>query len=133
MTIDDHKKFIQDAMNAAMNDPRFDSIFQRTIEKEFGRSYKEGSTFRESAKATEYVKKEKMHEKFRPFDEWTPPVEMEQIEIVCSNGQPIGLVKAPAGWDNYLTSGNFIGCRPIIKPGAKINTQAFETINFEIV
>lgn len=40
---------------------------------------------------------------------------------------------APAGYNNYLTTGNFIGCRPIIKPGAKVNARVFEPLKFEMV
>lgn len=42
---------------------------------------------------------------------------------------------APAGWNNYLKTGNFKGCYPIIKPGAKFNTRAsfIDPIKFEMV
>jgi hypothetical protein len=42
---------------------------------------------------------------------------------------------APHGWNHYLTTGNFIGCMPIIKPGAKFNTRAsfIDPIKFEMV
>lgn len=58
---------------------------------------------------------------------------MEAVMNLRINGQVACLLSAPKGWNNYLRTGNFIGCRPIIKPGAKFNMRAFETINFEIV
>jgi hypothetical protein len=54
---------------------------------------------------------------------------LTQLEIKKGT---FGIWTAPAGWNNYLRTGNFIGCMPIIKPGAKINARAFETIKFEM-
>jgi hypothetical protein len=79
-----------------------------------------------------------MNEKFREFDEWTPPKDGEwktwtgrapQKDMVhLGNG-----LYAPYGWNNLLKTGNFKGCRPIIKHGARINNTAFEPINFVMV
>lgn len=44
-----------------------------------------------------------------------------------------GSLYAPVGWNNCITTGNFKGCFPIIKPGAQINSGAFESINFTMV
>lgn len=66
----------------------------------------------------------------RPYPS-NPNVEMEVINMVSISG--LKGWSAPHGWNKYLIAGNFKGCRPIITPGAKINNQAFEAINFEMV
>jgi hypothetical protein len=44
-----------------------------------------------------------------------------------------GSLWAPSGWNNYLKTGNFKGCRPIVPKRGKFNMSAFEPINFEMV
>jgi hypothetical protein len=96
--------------------------------------------FRQSAKATDLV--DQMREAISE--------QLKKAELFANEGQPSepansgfwedgvvmvhlgGSLYAPSGWNNYLTTGNFIGCRPIIKAGGRINTYSFETINFEM-
>lgn len=83
--------------------------------------------------------------------ECTPPGEKEKIDDFLNKAKKegcadsvkippisqlvhvIGPLYAPRGYNNYLRTGNFKGCRPIIKPGAKFNMNVFEAINFEMI
>jgi hypothetical protein len=60
-------------------------------------------------------------------------VSIPELDLYNMSKGVNGKWSALAGWNNYLQTGNFIGCRPIIKPGAKFNVSAFETINFEMI
>lgn len=132
---------------------------QRQINDEFKRVYTTGGTGRGKTQATQDWLNDN---KWSKAGSWThkrhsstfkmPDLESEyeKAKAWAANGDPstpimvpilnirginnpLITLSAPAGWNNYLKTGNFIGCRPIIKPGTRINAGIFEPINFEMV
>src|ERR1044072_7828396 len=93
-------------------------------------NYQQGGTGRgKSAAVADYMKMmNEEYEKAYEFASKGRPSEPDPSPVYSIGGG----WSAPIGWNNYLTKGNFVGWRPIIRPSAKINNTIFESLKFEM-
>lgn len=119
----------------------FDSQkFSESLNKKFNQKFDEFKTFQDHLNAGNKV--------YDPNGEWktyeprgwycrseneAPKMDIPAFNLFNMNAGQKGNWTAPIGYDKFIGKGYFAYCRPIIKPGARINTRIFETINFEMV